>query len=272
MPDSDDALGEAVFGEDPSDTFSGGAAAGPLARTTDSGQAVVDVEGDQIVYTASGSQFYTCEITTDRITISYQTPEGHNFSVQASDQGDGWIGNVSFNPAEGETIVGYGAQIPTDGTLGIGDNAISFDGTASRIEDFDFETQRDVEASIAVNCEPPGGNPTATIGGTEYEFVLSGANISCAVSDEMVEVYIDRQVDDLHLQIDLRPEGDGVIGGVNVIDGDDSYYATIWSGDGSDQGLVIEGSTVTYAGTFVHTSSVDPDLEEELEGSATATC
>lgn len=272
VPDSEDGLGEAVFGEDPSATFTGGAPAGPLSQTTDPGQTVVDADGEQIVYQGSASQFYTCEVTADRVTVNYQTSEGHNFSLQASDQGDGWIGNISFNPVGGDTVVGYTAGIPGDGTLGIGDNAISWEGTASRIEDFDFETERDATVAIAINCAPPGGNPMATIGGQEFVFVLSGASISCEVTDDMVEVYIDRQVDDLHLQIDLRPEGDGVIGGVNVIDGDDSYYAVIWSGDGTDAGLVIDGSTVSYEGTFVHSSATDSDLEEELEGSATATC
>jgi hypothetical protein len=271
VPESDN-IGEAVFGEDPSQSFSGGGEAGPLARTADPGQAVVEVDGEQIVYEATGSQYYTCEVTGDRITINYQTPEGNNFNVQATMQGDGWVGSVSFSPAGGDTIVGYSATIPTDGTLGLGEGAMSFEGTASRIEDYDFETQRDVSALIAVNCEPPGGNPTATVGGKEFVFELSGANVSCAVSDDDVEVYIDRQVDNLHLQIDIRTEAQGWIGGVNIIDGDESYYATIFTGDGTDEGLVIDGSTVSYEGTFVHTSSTDPDLEEELEGSATATC
>jgi len=271
LSESDD-LGEAVFGEDPSQTFTGGGEAGPLAQTTEPGQAVVEVEGERIVYESTGSQFYTCEVTADRITINYQTPEGHNFSVQASVQADGWIGNISFNPAEGDTIVGYGAQIPVDGSLGLGEDAISFEGTASRIEDFDFETQRDVSALIAVNCEPPGGNPTATVGEKQFVFEMSGASITCEVSDETVRVHINRQVDNLNLQIDLRTESQGLIGGVSIVDGEDSYYAVIFSGDGTDEGLVIDGSTISYEGTFVHTSSVDPDLDEELEGSATATC
>jgi hypothetical protein len=271
VSESDD-LGEAVFGEDPSETFSGGGEAGPLTQTAEPGQAVVEVDGERIVYESTGSQFYTCKVTEDRVTVNYQTPEGHNFSIQASMQGDGWIGSISFNPAEGDTIVGYGAQIPVDGSLGLGDGAVSFEGTASRIEDFDFETQRDVSALIAVNCEPPGGNPTATVGENQFVFELSGASITCEVSDETVQVYINRQVDNLDLQIDLRTESQGLIGGVSIVDGEDNYYAVIFSGDGTDEGLVIDGSTISYEGTFVHTSSVDPDLDEELEGSATATC
>lgn len=270
VSDSED-LGEAVFGEDPAATFSGGGEAGPLTGTAEPGQAVVDVEGEQIVYEAAGSLFYTCDVTADRISINYQTPEGHDFTIQASDQGDGWIGSISFNPAEGDTIVGYGAQIPTDGTLGLGDNAISFDGTASRIEDFDFETQRDVEASIAVNCEPPGGNPTVTIAGTEYVVPLSGAqSVTCEVAPGAVEVMINRlSLEDRQLQISVRTEGDNLLGIVVLTEGDDEYLATMPL-DGT--GLEIDDGTVTYSGPFVHTSATDASLEEELEGTATATC
>jgi hypothetical protein len=268
--DSED-LGEAVFGEDPAATFSGGGEAGPLTGTADPGQAVVEVEGEQIVYEAAGSLFYTCEVAADRITINYQTPEGHDFNLQASDQGDGWIGSISFNPAEGDAIVGYGAQIPTDGTLGLGDNAISFDGTASRIEDFDFETQRDVQASIVVNCEPPGGSPTVTIGATEYEVPLSGAqSVTCEVDQGAVEIMINRlALEDRQLQISVRTEGDNLLGIVVLTDGEDEYLATMPL-DGA--GLEIESGTVTYSGPFVHTSAADPSLEEELEGTAKATC
>ncbi len=55
-------------------------------------------------------------------------------------------------------------------------------------------------------------------------------------------------------------------------DGDDRWSSVISTTSGSADGLSFDGSTVTYTGTFEHTSDSDPDLSEHLEGTAVVTC
>jgi hypothetical protein len=74
------------------------------------------------------------------------------------------------------------------------------------------------------------------------------------------------------LQFDLRPDGDGVIGHAIATDGQDKLRATISTFDGTADGPSFDGATVTFTETFEHTSDADPNLSEELDGTATVTC
>lgn len=127
--------------------------AGPPTHTADPGQAWAEVDGQRLEYMAADSQHYSCEVMSDRITINYQTADGHDLNLQASILDGNWVGNLTFKPGGGEVEVSYGATLGFDpGTLGIGDEAVSYEGTVSRVEDFDVVNAQETQATIAVNC------------------------------------------------------------------------------------------------------------------------
>ncbi|MEA2001496.1 MAG: hypothetical protein U9N84_06380 [Actinomycetota bacterium] len=275
----DDAggLGEQVFGGvDPSSDETGAednegsssaAQVGPVTQTADASTGWVEVDGQRFDFEAFGSTHYSCELLPDRITINFQqTTTGNDLTLQASILNGEWIGNFTFAPTDPDKQVSYGATLGSDpGTLGIGEQAISYDGTFRRVEDFDIQNAQDVQATIAVNCAAPGGDPTAEVGGQSFNFPLSGAqSITCMVSNEGVEVLISHSSPErIQLQIDVRDNGGELLGGVFVTSGDDNYDSII-PADGT--GLSIEGSSLTYEGTFSTPSG------EEVEGSASVTC
>lgn len=266
-PDSEEAQSEELLGDLGAATS--GAEAGPVTLTPDPGQTWAEVDGERIVYQAAGSLHYECEIGDDRVSVNYQTPEGHDLNIMLGLQDDGWYGTGTFKPA-GDEIVQYGFSIPQDGTIGLGEDTMSFEGISSRMVDFEAQDATDVDTKVGVNCGLAGGNPTATIGGTELVFAMSGAqSINCEISADNIDVQVNRlSLDDLQLTFDARSESGDWFGLVSVIAGDDDYLGVV-----PENGtLQIDGQKVTYEGSFVHTSDADPDLEEELDGTATATC
>ena len=273
--DLGDDLGEQVFGGiDPSSDgsdegqgTSGSTEAGPVTQTADPSMGWVEVDGQRFDFEAFGSTHYRCELLPDRITINFQqTTTGNEFTFQGSVVDGGWLGSFTFSPTGGDKQVSCGATLGTEpGTIGIGEQAISYEGTLRRMEDFDIVNAQDTEATIAVNCAAPGGDPTAEIGGQSFTFPFSGAqSLHCAVSDDGVEVLISHSSPDtLQLQIDVRDDGGQLLGAVHVTSGDEQYSSII-PADGT--GLDIDGNSLTYVGTFSTPSG------EEVEGSASIVC
>ncbi len=213
-----------------------------------------------------GSQSYRCEVGDDVLTINFQTADGHDLLIQGSPQAEGWVANITFKSADDENNVQYSANIPADvDAFGLSDTEFSFEGTVSRMEDFDPSTVEDLPATIAVNCASPGGEPTAMIGDETFVFPLSGAqSVTCDISQDRFEVRINRlATDDLQLEAQGRQESGNWIGSMSVADGDRRLRSTLPQ-DG--EGLEIDGSTVTYTGTFEVADG------EEAEGSLSVTC
>jgi len=274
--DADD-LGEKVFGGiDPSSAASGSdqgqetsgsAEVGPVTQTADPSMGWVEVDGQRFDFEAFGSTHFRCEILPDRITINFQqTATGNDLTFQGSIVDGNWLGSFTFSPSANDKQVSYGATLGSDpGTLGIGEQAISYEGTLRRVEDFDIVNAQDTQATIAVNCAAPGGEPTVEIGGQPFTFPLSGAqSLTCAISDEGVEVMISHSSpDSIQLQIDVQDNEGQLLGGVFVTSGDD-HYDSIIPADGT--GLDIDGNSLTYVGTFSTPSG------EEVEGSASVVC
>lgn len=256
-------------GNDDGEDNGGGAAtgdAGEVTLTTEPGQAVVVVDGETIEYMAAGSQSYRCEVGDDVLTINFQTAGGHNLLIQGTRQANGWVGNFGFKSADHENNVQFSGSIPANAdSFGLGDNQLSFEGTVSRMEDFDPSTVEDLPATIAVNCASPGGDPMATIGGEDFVFPLSGAqSVTCDLSTERFEVRINRlAIDDLQLEAQGRQDGANWIGAMVIYAGDERYTSPLPQ-DG--EGIEIDGSTLTYTGTFEATAG------EESEGSLSVTC
>lgn len=161
--------------------------------------------------------------------------------------------------------------MPGDGELGLGDGVMSFEGTASRVEDFDVANATDVAIKIAVNCAPPGGDPTATVAGRDFVFGIAGAqSFDCAVSEENVEIMVNRlSADQTNLQISARIDNGDWLGNVSITADNDMYTATFPTGAGT---FTVDGQDVTYEGTFIHSLVSDRSVEEEVEGTATAAC
>jgi hypothetical protein len=269
-PDSSEVEPTSDSGGDPEPTRGSGNTE-DLSVSAAPGQAVVDVDGKNIVYESAGSSNYTCDIDSERIQVNFQTAEGHDLLIQGGLINGELRANITFTEGGDELNRNHSASSPNDGELQIGDDALRYEGTVAILEDFDIETSRDVDAGIEVNCATAGGDPSAEIDGQTFVFEISGAqSFDCEITDENTfEVRVNRLgLDDLQLSFDGRPEGDGVIGNVTIISGEDTYIATLFGVQ--PEGLVIEGSTITYTGPFEHT--VDRESQAEVEGSATATC
>lgn len=245
----------------------GSGEAGELTVTTEPGRASVVVDGQAIEYGGgTGSIYYTCEIGEETIVVNFQTADGHDLLIQGGLQATGWVANISFKSADDENNVQYGATIPTNAdSFGLGDNALSFEGTVSRMEDFDPSTSEDLPATIAVNCASAGGDPMATIGGEDFTFPLSGAqSVTCDLSSEQFEVRINRlAIDDLQLEAQGRQDGDNWVGAMVIYAGDERFTSPLPQ-DG--EGIEIDGPTLSYTGTF---ESAEGD---EVEGSLAVTC
>jgi len=256
----------------PDDQQTGGSAGsvGPVTATADPGQAWVEVDGERIVFEASGSQHYSCDVERDGFTVHYKIFEGHNLSFSASNQGDGWSGRVFFT-SDGPGNIRYSAVLPGDGSLGLDDGAVSYEGTVERMEDVDPSTATDLDARVAANCDFGGDNPTAVFGDRTITARFSGAqSLDCTVSEDGHEATVSRLgLDDKQIAVEGRFDGESWLGSVSVTDGDDLYVSGI-PADGA--GLEIDGTSVSYDGLFTHTSKTEPDLEEEVEGTVSVTC
>lgn len=250
----------------------GGGGGGPttldeLALTTDPSSAYAESDSGRWDYNAAGSLNYNCTITPQQILVSFQTPEGQDLSIQAGNDGTGWSGQVTFAAADAEQVQYSVALGQNGGTLGVVDSALSFQGTADKIVDFDLANSEEVDVAIAVNCAPAGdgSEPTAEIGGQTYVVPFSGAqSVTCDVSPTDVDVTVNRlALENLQLAIDMRGGPDDWIGSVFVITPDGDYTVTL---SGAAEGLVIDGSTVTYEGP------ITGDDDVEVPASVSITC
>ena len=269
----DDDLGEVA-------AVPGALAAGPVTVFAEPGHAVVTVDGHAIDHTANeAGGAFRCTVSDERIALEVNSEFG-TMTLTADPTNDGWIGRFTADSDEGDadSWIQYSAQ-PFAGELGIDQDAqtLSYVGTAQRqdriaLSDGDMDTPT-VEVTVAVNC---GSEPaTLEVGGDTFAFPLFEADSqTCQVAaPDSVDITINYlATEDRQLQFDVRPDGDGVIGGVHMNDGDDRWSSVISTGSGSADGLSFDGSTVTYTGTFEHTSDSDPNLNEEVEGTAVVTC
>jgi hypothetical protein len=258
----------------------GALAAGAVTVSADPGHAVVTVDGRTIDHTANdtGGSF-NCTFSDDVIALAVNSEFG-SMTLTADRTADGWIGRFTADSDEGDadSWIQYSAQ-PFDGELGIDNDTttLSYVGTAVRqdriaMSNGEMDTPT-VQVTVAVNCgiEPA----TFEVGGEAFTFPLFAADsTTCQVAEpDSIDITINYlATENRQLQFDLRPDGDGVIGGVFVIDGDDRWSSVISTASGSADGLSFDGSTVTYTGIFEHTSDSDPDLSEDVEGSAVVTC
>ena len=265
-------LGDDVFGGvgevsgDVDTEDEGAAEVGPVTQTADPASGWVEVEGERHEFSAFGAINFVCDLTEDRISINFQqTTSGSNFTLQGGIVNGQWNANLTFVPGEDEQIQ-YGASVGFDpGTLGLGDGELSYEGTLSRVEDFDVQNAQDVEGALAVNCASPGGEPKAEVDGTVLEFPLSGSqNTDCVIDEDLVEVLISRsQPERTQLQIDVEDNGGELFGAVHVTAGDVTYTSFV-PPDGT--GLSVEGSRLSYEGVF---STPEGD---EVDGNVTLAC
>lgn len=261
-----DSTGDAVTGDDGGDV--GGDVDGVVevvgapTVTVGPGLVVVEVDGQVLEFPFAAATYPTCEISPDSIQVNLQQTEAGDFALIASSDGDSWFGSITVGPSDSNAS--YGADL-VGGRFGIGDDAISYEGPMSKVVDFDVVNAESVDATVAVNCESPGGDPTAMVGDQAYSFPMSGAQgIECTVSADEFEIRINRlAVDDLQLEMQGRHDGTQWVGAVVVYAPGGNSTAPLPL-DGT--GLVVDGGTVTFDGTFT-----DPD-GNEVAGSATATC
>ncbi len=279
----DVAIGDAVDSNDElgdGQTVPGALVAGPVTVMADPGHAVVTVDGRTIDHTAAeAGGAFRCVVSDEGVSLDVNSGFGA-MTLSAMPVDDGWIGRFTADSDEGDadSWIQYSAQ-PFDGELGIDreSRTVSYVGTAQRqdriaMSDGDLDTPT-VDVTVGVNCgiEPA----TLEVGGESFTFPLFEAdNMTCQVTaPDSVDITINYlSTENRQLQFDLRPDGDGVIGGVFVIDGDDRWSSVISTQGGTADGLSFDGSTVTYTGTFEHTSDTNADTSEELEGTAVGTC
>lgn len=277
------AVGGAVEGNDdsgPGEAVPGALVAGPVTVFAEPGHAVVTVDGRTIDHTSheAGGAF-RCVVSDEQINLDVRSEFG-SMALSAMPVDDGWIGRFTADSDEGDadSWIQYSAQ-PFDGELGIDPEAhtVSYVGTAVRqdriaMSEGELDTPT-VDVTVAVNCgiEPA----TLEVGSETFTFPLFEADsMTCQVTaPDSIDITINYlSTENRQLQFDVRSDGDGVIGGVHVIDGDDRWSSVISTQGGTADGLSFDGSTVTYTGTFEHTSDADADLSEEVEGTAVGTC
>jgi hypothetical protein len=283
VEDADVVVGDAVEGDGDvgfGETVPGALAAGPVTVFTEPGHAVVTVDGRTIDHTAdeSGGAF-RCTFADEQINLEVRSEFG-SMTLTATRTADGWIGRFTADSDEGDDDdwIQYSAQ-PFDGELGIDAdaNTLSYVGTAQRqdriaMSEGELDTPT-MDVTVAVNCA--SAPATLEVGGETLTFALLAADsMTCQVSaPDSIDITINYlATENRQLQFDLRPDGDGVIGGVHVTEGDDRWSSVISTRGGTADGLSFDGSTVTYTGIFEHTSDSDPDLSEEIEGTAVVTC
>lgn len=255
--------------------------AGPVTAATEPGHAVVTVaNGSTTDHTPVGpGNTFRCVFTDDQIDLGVSSEHG-SMTLTAVRGDDGWSGRFTADADEGaaDDWIQYSAQ-PFNGELGI-DHAtktLSYVGSAARqdrnaMSDGDLDTPT-VDVTVAVNC----GIEPAVVEVAEQTFTFApfeADSMTCQITGpNSIDVSLNSlSSQDRQLQLSLRPDGDGVIGGVYVIEGDDNWRAIISTSGGTADGLSVDGATATFTGTFEHTSDVDPDLVEEFEGTASVTC
>jgi len=226
---------------------------GSPSLTTDPGTAYAEVDGERIEYRSSGSIAYSCEVDDERITVNFQTADGQDLLLQATSDGDAWLGRLTFASAE-ESTTRYSATIDGSSGLVVGGDALSYQGPVDRIQGTDLAGAEELDAEVAVNCASPGGDgagaggePVAEVGGETYTFPLSGAqSVTCDVAPDEVEVRVNRlALDDLQLEIDMTGGPGDWLGSVAAYTPDGTYRVTL---SGEAEGFAVDGDTVTYDG------------------------
>jgi hypothetical protein len=268
----DDATDEA---DDEASPTPHGSSSDDVSVSADPGSAVVVLDGDTLVYEASGSLSYTCRIEGERAAVNFQTSEGHDFLLQAAIVDGEWVGNATLAP--GGENVRYSISLQTDGEFRVGEGVLTFDGTSTFTEIGDeLDTARDVDTSMEVNCASPTGgeDASAEIDGETYVFPADGAqSYDCEVADDQFSVTINRLGrDNMQLSLDARQDegAGGWLGNVTVIVDDDTYISTI-PADGT--GLTIEGKSISYTGDFERRTRGDSSQQPaDIPGSAMVTC
>lgn len=254
--------------------------AGAVTAFAEPGHAVVTVDDRTIDHTpAESGDGFRCAFDDEYISIEVNSAIG-SMIVTATRTGDGWIGRFTADSDEGGEgdWIQYSAQ-PFDGELGIdaGSNMLSYVGTAMRQDrnamidgDLDMPT---VDVAVAINCDIEPA--IVEVGGQTFTFApFEADSMTCQVAaPDSIDIVINSLATaDRQLQFDVRQDGDGIIGGVYVTEGADRWNAVISTRGGTADGLSVDGSTVSFSGTFEHTSDVDPDLSEELQGTVTVSC
>jgi hypothetical protein len=230
--------------------------------TADPGTAVIEVDGQRLDYPMAGAIHLTCDVSPESVQINIQTPEGYSMSMIASTITGSWTG--SLTAVGDDTNVAYGSGFG-GGRVGIGDDAVSYEGPIDKVVDRDITNPEVLDGAVAVNCATPGGEPTATVDDQTYTFPVSGAqSFDCEVAADAFEIRVNRlAIDDLQLEMQGRNDGAQWVGAVVVYTSEGNWTGPL-PPDGA--GLSIEGGTVTFDGTFA-----GPD-GTEVQGSATATC
>ncbi len=270
---SDGAEGGFGFETDPAETITATESAEPASLDPSTlpppGQARVEVDGQVFILEAAGSVHFACDVTDDEIRINYQETESGSLTIQASPVTGEWNGSITFAAGDGN----YGGSLPGLAGLAAGPEGVVYTGTLTYRTYSDPASGRDVEGTIAVNCDTAGGagEATAEIGGLTFVFPASGADsFDCEVTPTSFEVRINRLAsEDAQIEIQGSQQSGEWLGNVYVISGTDRYNGIIPQ-DGT--GLEITGTTVTFSGTFTQTSEADPSTEQEVSGSATVTC
>lgn len=280
-PVGDTSDGDA--GDQPSfgDSVPGALQAGPVTVATDPGHAVVTVAGGSTTdHTPAGpGNTFRCVFTDDQIDLGVSSEHG-SMLLTAVRSDDGWTGRFTADADEGtaDDWIQYSAQ-PFNGELGIDHDTktLSYVGSATRqdrnaMADGDLDTPT-VDVTVAVNC----GIEPAVVEVADQTFTFApfeADSMTCQINGpDSIDVTLNSLgSQDRQLQFDLRPDGDGVIGGVYVTEGDDNWRAIISTSGDTAGGLAVDSATATFTGTFEHTSDADPDLVEEFEGTATVTC
>lgn len=259
--DSEDAFGTPPPTNEDGSFDVGGGEAGPVTVTADPSQAWVEADGERFVYDAVGAVHYTCDISDEQITMNFQF-NGPSFLIQGGQVNGEWILNMTFTVEENN--IQYGATLPGEGSLGLGDGQLSYEGPIDRVEDRDILNPTIVDAKLAVNCMQPEGQPTAVIDGTEYVVSMVGADsVTCEVSEEAVTVQVNRLTSDgTNIDIGVEAQDDGWFGHASVTTPSGRYQA---KGSPNPEGLTVDGSTVSYEGTFEGDSG-------DVEGSLIVTC
>ena len=261
--------GDELPGSTDSRGTGGGGVAGSGRTSLDAapGAAYAEVDGARFVYEAAGSINYTCEISPDTIRVSFQSPEGQDLSIQAGLDDIGWSGQFNFRSEDGGNTQYNVSLARNSGTLGVVDGALSYEGTADRIEDFDILDSEEVGARVAVNCgaSGEGDDPVAVIDGETFTFPFSGAQaVDCAVSADNIDIAVNRlAVDDLQLSIDMRGGPGDWIGSVFAVTPAGNFSVTL---SGEADGFAIDGNTVTYVGP------IGSDLGGEVDADVSVTC
>jgi hypothetical protein len=262
------------FGTNPGETSTADTGSVELDPSTlpPPGHARVEVDSQVYMPAASGSIHFDCEVGADEIRVNFQQTDEGDLTFQARVLNGAWLGNVTFVNGDNN----YGGSL-TDGgqELTIGTSAVTYTGSMTHRTYSDPTDTREVEAVVAVNCDTSGagdeGEAMAEIDGRTYTFPASGAqSYECEVAPTAFRVTINRLAPESEqIQLEGTQKSGEWLANVYVISGTDRFNAII-PADGA--GLEINGTMLTFSGTFTQTSETDPTVEDEVDGSASVTC